>query len=133
MVRRVGTMMVVLGSLLLVASYAGAFSMGEVTATTGMQGTLARSGTSNPAGTIGTVQRAIGAAAATKQGQLAAAGGGMSWGGKGGGTGGWATANGSGWATASTGWASTGTTGWASGKGGSAWQSGPWGTAIASR
>jgi hypothetical protein len=127
-------MMVVLGGLLLAAPYARAFSMGEVAATTGVQGTLAKSGTTNAAGTIGTVQRALGAAAATKQGQLAAAGGPISWGGKGGGPGGWATASGGGWATAATGWGSTGTTGWASGKGGgNAWASGPWGTAIASR
>ena len=97
MVRRVGTMMVALGSLLLVAPYAGAFSMGEVTATTGMQGTLAKSGTTGAAGTIGSVQKSLGASVATKQGQLAAAGGPVSWGGKGGGPGGWAT--GSGWKT----------------------------------
>ena len=69
MVGRLWTMMA-LASVVAMAPRAGAFSMGEVTATTGMQGTLARSGTTNAAGTIGSVKNALGAAAATKQAQI---------------------------------------------------------------
>jgi len=111
MVRRLG-MVVMFGGVLATASAARAFSMGDVTATTGMQGTLAKSGTFKPASTIASVKSAVGAAAATKQGQLDGAAGvaQMGWGGKGGGTGGWATASNS----------------WATGAGSSAWATGAW-------
>jgi len=128
MVRRLG-MVVMLGGVLATASAARAFSMGDVTATTGMQGTLAKSGSLKPASTIASVKSAVGAAAATKQGQLDGAAGiaQMGWGGKGGGTGGWATggaANGKGWAAAA-GWA-TASNSWATGAGSSAWATGAW-------
>jgi len=129
-----------LAAVVALAPRAGAFTMGEVAATTGMQGTLAKSGTTNVAGTIGSVKNALGAAVATKQGQLAgAAGGPVAWGGKGGGQSGWASPGKggaqSGWASpgSSGGWASTGTAGgWASASnaGAGAWASGPWGGAI---
>jgi hypothetical protein len=128
MVRRLG-MVVMLGGVLATASAARAFSMGEVTATTGMQGTLAKSGTLKPASTIASVKNAVGAAAATKQAQLDGAAGAVpiGWGGKGGGTGGWARAGGggnSGWAAA-TGWA-TASASWATGAGSTAWATGGW-------
>lgn len=133
MVRRLA-MVVLLGGVM-GASSAHAQSMGEMVATTGVHNTLASSGTMNPKGTIGTVQRAVGAAAATKQAQLDGATGGggpVGWGGKGGGTGGWAThASGgtSGWAVAGAGW-TTASTGWATAAGASAWASGGWGTSA---
>ncbi len=133
MVRRLGMVLMVGG--VLAAGSAKAFTMGEVAATTGVQGTLARSGTMKPADTLGTVKRAVGAAAAKKQGQLDAATTGATtqaaWGGKSGGTGGWASGPGggkSGWASGSGGW-TTASSGWASsGTGGaSGWATGAWG------
>jgi hypothetical protein len=129
MVRRLG-MVVMFGGVLATASAARAFSMGDVTATTGMQGTLAKSGSLKPASTIASVKSAVGAAAATKQGQLDGAAGAapIGWGGKGGGPGGWAKAGGgggnSGWAGA-TGWA-TASNSWATGAGSTAWATGGW-------
>jgi hypothetical protein len=130
MVRRLGTMLVIAGVFGAV-SLASAFSMGEVAATTGVQGALASTGHGNVAGTIGSVKSALGNAAATKEGQLATAGAQIGWGGKGGpaawaahgSNGGWVAK--SGWATASAGG------GWAVGaaRGGGAWGSGPWNTA----
>ena len=117
MVRAFGVM-ILAGGVLLVASSANAQSLGEAAAATGIHQTLAGTGMGNPAGTIGTVKNALGAAAAKKQGQLnGAAGapvmGAVGWGGKGGRSG-WATAAGGwkggagpgkGWASASAGWA----------------------------
>ena len=132
MVRALGV--IVFAGILLGASSAHAqFSMGEVAATTGMHQTLAATGMGNPAGTINTVKKALGAAAATKQGQLdGAAGhpGPAGWGGKGGGRGGW-TAPGAGWkasASGGKGWTSASAS-WATGggKGGGAWHAaGDW-------
>jgi len=79
MVRMLATTMT-LGGLLLAAPVASAFTMGEVTATTGVHGTLARSGSTGAAGTIGTVKRSLGASVGTKQAQLDGAGaGGGKW------------------------------------------------------
>ena len=75
MVRALGVM--VITGMLLGASSANAQSLGEAVATTGIHQTLAGTGMGNPAGTIGTVKRAVGAAAATKQGQLDGAAGGV--------------------------------------------------------
>jgi hypothetical protein len=122
---------VVLVSVLLTARVAGAFTMGEVATTTGMQGTLATSGGSSAKGTIGVVKGSLGQSVATKQGQLANAEGAVAWGG-GPGTSGWATAgagNG-GWQAAAGGWTSGGSagSGWAvGGPGNSGWVSGAWG------
>jgi hypothetical protein len=126
MVRRLGMVMVV--AAVWVATPASAFSLGEVTATTGVHGTLAKSGATNAAGTIGSVKNALGKAVATKEGQLAGAGAQVGWGGKGG-TGGWATVgNGGGWAVGSgaSGWATASAGGWSTGRS-SAWASGGWG------
>ena len=133
---RVRTMMV-LAAVALLAPRADAFSMGEVVATTGVQGTLAKSGASSAAGTIGSVKRSLGASVALKQGQLDGAAGPIAWGGKGGGQSGWATPGGgaSGWATpgGASGWATVGGTGgWATASNaGSAWASGAWGSSVA--
>jgi hypothetical protein len=129
MVGRLGMVMAV-AAVWFASTPARAFTLGEVTATTGVHGTLARSGSTSAAGTIGSVKNALGKATATKEGQLAAAGGGpVGWGGKGG-TGGWATASaGSGWASGSgaSGWATASASGgWATGSG--AWASGSWGS-----
>ena len=102
-----------LAAALLAAPVANAFTMGETAVATGIQGSLASSGSMRPAGTIGSVKNALGAAAATKQGQLDKVGGPIGWGGKGGGASGWAAAgsgwfskgSGGGWTTASTSWA----------------------------
>lgn len=118
MVRVLGVM--IFAGMLLGASSANAQSLGEATAATGIHQTLAGTGMGNPAGTIGTVKRAVGAAAATKQGQLDGAAGGpgpVGWGGKGGGRSGWTPAGGGwkggggagkGWTSASSGWAGGG-------------------------
>ncbi len=127
--------MMALAGVLVGGAVAQAFTMGEVAATTGVQGTLASSGTSNVAGTIGSVKNALGAAAATKQKQLDGAATQMAWGGKAGGASHWATpgtGGGSGWAVASAGWSANGgggAGGWAGGGGktGAGWASGPWG------
>ena len=58
--------MMVFAGLLLGASSANAQSLGEAAAATGIHQTLAGTGMGNPAGTIGTVKNAVGAAAATK-------------------------------------------------------------------
>jgi hypothetical protein len=112
------------------AASAGAFTMGEAVATTGVQGTLASSGVSGAAGTIKSVKTALGSASTKKQGQLDGAL--RSWGGKGGAGQGWALASsGKGWAGGgSKGWAaSTGATGWAGGAAGKgSWASGGWST-----
>jgi len=126
MVSRLATITTLAG-VLLAAPIASAFTLGETTATMGVQGTLARSGTSKPAGTIGTVKRSLNAAVAGKQAQLEATGLQVGWGGKGGGQSGW-TAAGSGWAGngGSAGW-TTASTNWASGaNGGGAWATGGW-------
>ena len=129
MVRALGVM--VFAGMLLGASSANAQSLGEAAAATGIHQTLAGTGMGNPAGTIGTVKNAVGAAAATKQTQLnGAAGapvmGAVGWGGKAGGRSGWTAAGGGwkggggagkGWTSASTGWA-------AGGKGAGAWAPG---------
>jgi len=129
MVRALGV--IVFAGILLGASSAHAqFSMGEVAATTGMHHTLAATGAGNPAGTINTVKKALGAATATKQGQLdgaAGAHGPAGWGGKGGGRSGW-TAPGAGWKGGSgggKGWTSASAS-WATGgaKSGGAWHPG---------
>jgi hypothetical protein len=130
MMRTIG-MVAAVAAVWLVSAPAHAFTLGEVTATTGVQGTLAKSGTTSAAGTMASVKGALNRAVATKEGQLAGAGGGQppSWGGKGGtggwasagAGGGWATAGGAGWATASAGG------GWATGHGG-AWATGGWGS-----
>jgi hypothetical protein len=119
-----------LAGVVLAAPVAGAFTLGEAAATTGVQGTLARAGTTKPAGIIGTVKRNVGAAAATKQGQLDGAGVAIGWGGKGG-PGGWASAGGpGGWAAKSQGgWASA-TSSWATGGGAGSWASGGWNVAA---
>ena len=120
MVRALG--MLIFAGTLLGASSANAQSLGETAAATGIHQTLAGTGMGNPAGTIGTVKNAVGAAVATKQGQLnGAAGapvmGAVGWGGKGGGKSGWTAAGGGwkagagggkGWTAASTGWAGGG-------------------------
>jgi hypothetical protein len=80
MARRLGTI-IVLAGVLLTATFASAFSMGEVTATTGMQGTLAKSGTMSAKGPIGVVKGSLAQSVATKQGQLASADGAVAWGG----------------------------------------------------
>lgn len=125
MVGRLGTIMTLAG-VLLAAPTASAFTMGEAVATTGVQGTLARSGTTSAAGTIGTVKKSLGASVGTKQAQLDGAGGQVAWGGKGAC---WATAGGGtrwtsggqkGWTVASSSWSSASS-------GGSAWASGSWG------
>ena len=132
MVRALG-LMILAGGVLLGASSANAQSLGEAAAASGIHGTLAGTGMGNPAGTIGTVRNAVGAAAATKQGQLnGAAGapvmGAVGWGGKGGGRSGWTAGAGGwkggggagkGWTSASTGWAGggKGAGGWAPGGG----------------
>ena len=114
-----------LAGVLLIAPVASAFTMGEAAVATGIQGTLASSGSMKPAGTIGSVKNAVNAAAATKQGQLERVGG-IGWGGKGG-VSGWTIAgaswaskgSGGGWTTASSSWA-TGSSGggaWATGAG----------------
>jgi hypothetical protein len=132
MMRRLGMVMAVAVAGL-VATPARAQSLGEVTATTGIHGTLAKSGSMNAAGTIGSVKNALGKAVATKEGQLAGAGIQVGWGGKGG-TGGWASKSaGGGWSTGggSSGWAMASTSGgWAAGggTGSGAWASGGWGS-----
>ncbi len=131
MMGRLGMVMVV-AAVWLVATPARAQSLGEVTATTGIHGTLAKSGTMNAAGTIGSVKNALGKAVATKEGQLAGAGIQMGWGGKGG-TGGWASKGaGGGWSAGggNTGWAmASASGGWAAGGANSgAWARGGWGT-----
>jgi hypothetical protein len=118
-------MVMAAAAVVLAGSSAGAFTLGEVTATTGVHQTLAKSGTTSAAGTIGTVKNALGKAVATKQGQLnETASAPVGWGGKGGmggwasgaSNGGWATGGKSGWAVASSGgWATGGPGGWASG------------------
>jgi hypothetical protein len=137
MVRWVRTMMV-LAAVAALAPRADAFTMGETVATTGMQGTLASSGASGAARTIGSVKQSVGAAVATKQGQLDGAAGPIAWGGKGGGQSAWAKPGGgaSGWAMpgGSGGWAvaTTGSGGWAMASSASAaWASGPWGSGVA--
>lgn len=123
--RKLGTMLALAG-VLATAPAAAAFTMGEVTATTGVHGTLAASGQPGAAGTISGVNRTLGAAVATKEGQLASADGSVAWGG--GGTTGWAAAGGGdgGWASGAGGW-SAGDDGWAAGgQGNSAWVSGGW-------
>ena len=132
--RRLGMVMVVAAGVWLVSTPASAQTLGEVTAATGMHNTLAATGMGNPAGTINSVKNALGKAVATKEGQLAGAGGPMGWGGKGGGSG-WASksANG-GWATGvgSKGWMmASASGGWATGGngGGRGWASGGWGMA----
>ena len=137
MVRALGVM--VFAGMLLGASSARAQSLGETAAATGIHQTLAGTGASNPAGTINTVKNAVGAAAATKQGQLnGAAGapvmGAAGWGGKGGGQSGW-TAAGGGWKGGASGkaWTSA-SNGWAGGGKGAAgaWApGGGWGSAHA--
>lgn len=136
----VGRTMVVLVAVAAFAARAGAFSMGEVAATTGMQGTLASSGTTHPAGTLGSVKNALNAATAKKQGQLNAATGSAAWGGKGGGQSAWASLKGgsSAWASpgGSSGWTgSSGPAGWASASNaaGNAWASGAWGSGSVAR
>jgi|SRR5689334_5657596 len=129
MVLRLGTLMVMVVAL--ASRSAGAQTLGEATATTGMVGTLAKSGTMNPAGTIASVKNALGKAVATKEAQLATLGTQSGWGGKGGGASAWLTSGASGgWATrgGSSGWmmASASGGGWGGGKG-SAWASGAWG------
>ena len=130
--RRLGMVMVVAAGVWLVSTSASAQTLGEVTAATGVHNTLAASGTGNPAGTINSVKNALGKAVATKEGQLAGAGG-LGWGGKGGGSG-WASKSGNGgwlagggakgWAMASAGG------GWGTaGNGGGGWARGGWGTA----
>jgi hypothetical protein len=118
---------------LLGAPVASAFTMGEAVATTGVQNALAGTGSTRAAGTIGTVKRSLGAAAATKQGQLEKAGGQIGWGGTGGGSSAWAPGGGSGWATkgGGSGWASA-SSGWATGgaAGGGGWASGGWATTM---
>src|SRR5262249_5874872 len=99
MVRAFG--MMVFAGIRLGVSSANAQSLGEAAAATGIQNSLAGTSMGNPAGTIGTVKRALGAAAATKQGQLDGAAkapimGAVGWGGKGGGKSGW-TASAGGW------------------------------------
>lgn len=128
MVRSLGMVMVVMAAWL-VATPARAQSLGEVTAATGVAGTLAKSGTMNAAGTIGTVKNALGKAVATKQGQLDGASTQMAWGGKGSA---WATrGGGAGWATkgAGAGWATKGAgAGWmVASASGAGWASGGWG------
>jgi hypothetical protein len=129
MVGRLG--MVIAVAVWLASTPAQAFTLGEVTATTGVHGSLAKSGTSSAAGTIGSVKNALGKAVATKEGQLAGAGVQVGWGGKGGGTGGWATVgSGGGWAVGNgaSGWATASASGgWSTGKSG-AWASGGWGS-----
>jgi hypothetical protein len=125
----------VVAGMLFGATSANAQTLGEAAAATGIHNTLAGTGMGNPAGTIGTVKRAVGAAAATKQGQLDGAGkppimGAVGWGGKGGGRSGWAAAAGGwkggggagkAWTAASAGWAGGGAKGaggaWAPGGG----------------
>jgi hypothetical protein len=128
-------MMAVAAALVFAASGAGAFSMGEVTATTGVQSTLAASGSTRPAGTIAAVKQSLGASVGTKQAQLdgAAAAPPRGWGGTGAGRGGWAMpgAGAKGWASgaATGGWASARAGGgWVSGGqvGGGVWASGNW-------
>ena len=131
MVRALGVM-ILAGSVLLGASSANAQSLGEAAAATGIHQTLAGTGMGNPAGTIGTVKNALGAAAAKKQGQLnGAAGapvmGAVGWGGKAGshsgwttGAGGWKAGTGKAWTAASAGWAGGGK----GGAGGGGWSSG---------
>ena len=120
MVRAFGVM--VFAGVLLGISSAHAQSLGETAAATGIHQTLAGTGMGNPAGTLNTVKNAVGAAAATKQGQLnGAAGapvmGALGWGGKGGGHSGWTPGAGGwkggagaakGWTAASAGWAGAG-------------------------
>ena len=89
MVRGLGVM--IFAGILFGAASSHAQSLGEAAAATGIHQALAGTGMGNPAGTIGTVKNAVGAAAATKQNQLdGAAGkppvmGAVGWGGKGGG------------------------------------------------
>ena len=126
---RLATIMTLTG-VLVAAPVASAFTLGEAAAATGVQGTLASSGSMRPAGTIGTVKRNLGAAVATKQGQLDGTGVQIGWGGKGGGSG-WGTA-GSGWATKGQGggWTASASS-WATGAaGGGAWASGGWNSAA---
>jgi hypothetical protein len=114
-------------SLVVGAGSARAFTMGEAVATTGMQGTLASSGSTGAAGTINSVKSALGKVTTQKQGQLDGAV--RAWGGRGGAGSGWSlAASGKGWsAGGSKGWAVAATSGWGSaGKG--AWASGGWST-----
>jgi len=134
MVRALGVM-IFAGALFGVSS-AHAQTLGEAAAATGIHQTLAGTGAGNPAGTINTVKKAVGNAAATKQNQLNGANGApimgaVGWGGKGGGRSGWTVAGGAwgkggngtkGWATASAGWAGGGK----SGPGGAWAPSGAW-------
>ena len=130
MVRRLATI-ATLGGVLLAAPIASAFTMGEVATTTGMQGTLASSGSRGAAGTIGTVKKSLGASAGAKQAQLDGAAVSVGWGGKGGGSG-WARSGG-GWTTGAAGWV-TASSSWAHGaNGGGAWASGGWGGTVAAR
>lgn len=125
----------VAAAVALAASGAHAFTMGEVTATTGVQSTLAASGSVRPAGTIGSVKQSLNASVATKQAQLngAPAPGPQGWGGKGAGRGAWVTpgAGGKGWGIGGAGgWATASAGGgWATAAqgGGGGWASGPWG------
>jgi hypothetical protein len=131
MVRRLGTTLVIAG-VLGAASLASAFSMGDVAAATGVQGTLAATGHGNVAGTIGSVKNALGKATATKEGQLNTAAGHIGWGGKGGGAGAWFAHGSNGGWVAKAGWAmASAGGGWATGAArGGAWGSGPWGGAA---
>jgi hypothetical protein len=113
-------------SLVVGTGSARAFTMGEAVATTGVQGTLASSGSTGAAGTINSVKTALGKASTQKQGQLDGAL--RAWGSGRGGTG-WSLASaGKGWsAGGSKGWTVAATSGWGSaGKG--AWASGGWST-----
>jgi hypothetical protein len=125
---------IVLAGVLLTAPRASAFTMGEAVTTTGVQGTLAKSGTTSAKGPIGVVKSSLGQSVATKQGQLATAVGAVAWGG-GAGTSGWAVAgpDNSGWMTVAAGWTGAdGTSGWgAGGASTSAWVSGAWGNGSA--
>jgi hypothetical protein len=133
MARRLETI-IVLAGVLLTAPVAGAFTMGEAVATTGVHNTLAKSGSSSAAGTMGAVKGSLAQSVATKQGQLASADGAVAWGG-GPGTSGWALAgagNG-GWIAGAGGWTrgGNGAGGWAAGgAASSAWVSGGWGNAA---
>jgi hypothetical protein len=128
MVRRLGMMMAAVG-VVLAGSPARAFTLGEVTATTGVHQTLAKSGTRSAASTIGSVKGALNQAVATKNGQLnGSAPAPVGWGGKPG-TGGWVTAGGAagGWATGgASGWAVASAGSWAPGGASGAWASGSW-------
>ena len=132
MARRLETI-IVLAGVLLTAPVASAFTMGEAVATTGVHNTVAKSGSSSAAGTIGVVKGSLAKSVATKQGQLASAEGVVAWGG-GGGTG-WAAggAGSGGWMAGAGGWTrgANGAGGWAGGGAGSgAWVSGAWGNAA---